>query len=65
MGWSQNLMPVGLKAPNALGLYDMSGFLAEYVKEGMKGGQHYIIGNNKGYYYCGESFRVIMRPKKD
>lgn len=64
VGWSQNLMPVGLKAPNALGLYDMSGFLAEYVKEGMKGGQRYIIGNNEGYYYCGESFRVIMRPKK-
>lgn len=64
VGWSQNLMPVGLKAPNALGLYDMSGFLAEYVKEGMKGGQRYIIGNNAGYYYCGESFRVIMRPKK-
>lgn len=64
VGWSQNLMPVGLKAPNALGLYDMSGFLAEYVKEGMKGGQRYIIGNNAEYYYCGESFRVIMRPKK-
>lgn len=64
VGWSNNLMPVGLKKPNELGIYDMSGYLPEYVKKGMKGGKGYIVGTERGWYYCGNSFRVIMRPRK-
>lgn len=64
VGWSNNLMPVGLKKPNVLGLYDMSGYLPEYVQDGMKGGKEYIVGRNRDWYYCGNSFRVIIRPRK-
>ena len=64
VGWPNNLMPVGLKKPNALGIYDMSGFLYEYVKYGMRGGPDFICKSHRESYHTGESFRVIMRPKK-
>lgn len=55
VAWSGNtddLQPVGRKKPNALGLYDMSGLVGEWVNEG------HLLGGS--YYYPAE--RAVVYP---
>ncbi|MFP1726488.1 SUMF1/EgtB/PvdO family nonheme iron enzyme [Lonsdalea quercina] len=48
---SFNTLPVASKQPNLLGLYDMSGNVAEWLSE------FYAVGGGKSmYYFCGGSY---------